>query len=179
MLLFGHCRDFKMHKNTRKEYIFYPACIGDGCNWCTKYSFQLVDQKEDKDRQGWHETKAGWRTEYRRWQKGRGSFKVGTKMWGTAGRWRCWPDGDIGALSQPASCALQPSVDLPHLYSPLQANHLQQLVTKVWMVTERVLETWKLWHDFGIYKENTHFWPLWNTNVFHLRPRSNFSIDSR
>lgn len=52
MLLFGHCRDFKMHKNTRKEYIFYPACIGDGCILCTKYSFQLVDQKEDKDRQG-------------------------------------------------------------------------------------------------------------------------------
>lgn len=55
------------------------------------------------------------------------------KMEDAAKRWRFWPDGDIGTLSQPASCTLQAGVDLPHLDGSLQANHLQQLVTEVWM----------------------------------------------
>ena len=55
----------------------------------------------------------------------------------TGGRRMDWkrfsPDGDVGTLSQSASCTLQPCVDLSHLYGPFQPNHLQQLVTEVWM----------------------------------------------
>lgn len=97
--------------------------------------------------------------------------KWGIKCEEQQGDRRCWPDGDVGALSQPASCALQPSVNLPHLYSPFQANHLQQLVTEIWMVTEKMLETQSEAWFFNLGK---HFFAGLGYKCIPFKPKAKF-----
>lgn len=153
-LLFGYCRGFslQMHKNTQKEYIFDHTCI----KWRWIHSVQRVqlpvgwpegrekerrvdEADEGKGRERWSEGN-------RREEDGLNVVKDGESSLRDR---KFWPDGDVGTLSQPASCTLQSRVDLSHLYCPFQANHLQQLVTEVWMerVTERVCyrRTQTLW----------------------------------
>lgn len=75
----------------------------------------------------------GRRVEIGSWQEGGGRFERGERWRKQLRGRRLWPDGDVGTLSQSAAGALQSSVNLPHLYRPFQAHHLQQLVTEVWM----------------------------------------------